>query len=104
MRRLVGAGKHGVYHPNLVLFGDALAEPAWSQALDTAHACDLVLQIGCSAAVWPAAGLPHEARDRGALVIVVDPQTASGDLWLKGHAADVVPRLLDLAFGASPEK
>lgn len=99
MRPLVGLGTRGVYQPHLVLFGDALAEPAWSQALEAAEACDLVLQIGCSAAVWPAAGLPFEARNRGARVIAVDPHSAAGDLWLNGTAADVVPRIFDLAFG-----
>jgi NAD-dependent deacetylase len=100
MRPLAGVGARGVYQPHLVLFGDALAEPAWTQALATARACDAVLQIGCSAAVWPAAGLPSEARAHGARVIAIDPQPSAGDVWLKGAATDVVPRLFDAAFGA----
>ncbi len=100
IRPLAGFGLRGVYQPHLVLFGDVLAEPAWSQAQAVAHECDLVLQIGCSGAVWPAAGLPFEARASGARIISVDPQPAAADLSLTGTATEIVPRLFKLAFGA----
>ncbi len=100
IRPLAGFGLRGVYQPHLVLFGDALAEPAWSQAQAVAHECDLILQIGCSGSVWPAAGLPFEARASGARIIAVDPHPTSADLSLTGTATEIVPRLFELAFGA----
>ncbi len=102
VRPALGCGTAGLYHPNLVLFGDALAEPAWTQAMAATHACDLVLQVGCSGAVWPAAGLPTEARENGARIVAVDPQPVAADLWLRGTATQIVPQLFQQAFGLAP--
>src|SRR5262249_20390908 len=46
-----------VRRPNVVLFGDALAEPDWTWAQQDAEACDLMLVVGTSGLVWPAASL-----------------------------------------------
>ncbi len=94
LRPWLGAGRRGVYRPNLVLFGDRMAQPAWSQAREAATQCDVLLQIGCSSTVMPAAMLPVEAKAAGATVISVDPQPADGDYWLKGGAAQILPELL----------
>ena len=99
LRRIVGLGCRGIRHPNLVLFGDLLAEPAWTSALKAAQNTDCVIQIGCSGLVWPAANLPDHARAAGARVIVVNPQKSKGDIWLQGTATEVVPKLLKEAFG-----
>jgi NAD-dependent deacetylase len=57
-----------------------------------------LLQIGCSGAVWPAAQLPHEAKIAGARIISIDPKRTAG-LWLEGTAAEVLPELVQVAFG-----
>lgn len=99
VRPLAGIDLRGIYLPRLILFGDALAEPDWRQARAAAEQCDVMLQVGCSGVVLPAAMLPHDARANGARVITVDPQEAAGDLWLRGTAGEVVPELFRLAFG-----
>jgi NAD-dependent deacetylase len=101
VRPLLGVGARGVYRPNVVLFGDALAEPAWSLAHEACCNCDLLIQIGCSGAVWPAALLPQEAQSHGAQVITIDPAEDFGDLWLPGAAGQVLPQLVERAFGES---
>jgi NAD-dependent SIR2 family protein deacetylase len=58
-----------------------------------------VLQVGCSNHVLPAAMLPHEAKTQGAHIISVDPHDADGDLWLRGTATEIVPKLFEVAFG-----
>lgn len=98
IRRWAGLGLRGIRRPNLVLFGDGMAEPAWSQSLEAVRECDCLIQVGCSGAVWPAAQIPQEARNAGARVISIDPQPASG-LWLTGTAAEVLPILVRSAFG-----
>lgn len=98
LRKFAGFGAGGVYLPKLVLFGDAMAQPDWDRANEVVKKCDVLLQIGCSREVMPAAMLPHEARMSGALTISIDPQPAGGDLWLRGKAGEVVPQLFDLAF------
>ena len=82
------------------MFGDALAEPAWTKACRTVDECDLLLSVGTSGAVYPAAMLPDWAEGAGATVITVDPQ-ASGGCALQGNAGTVLPKLINDAFGAS---
>ncbi len=94
VRPMAGVRPSGVYRPSVVLFGDALAEPAWSQALEACRRCDLLVQVGCSGAVWPAAMLPEVARSAGARVIAVDPTQSPADLWLRGTAAEVLPEIV----------
>jgi NAD-dependent deacetylase len=97
---LAGPSLRGVKRPGVVLFGDALAEPDWTQAQQDVTLCDVVLVIGTSGLIYPAALLPGMARERGAFVISVDPaEQGCAHLWLRGQAGEVVPRLVEAAFG-----
>lgn len=87
----------GRHRPNLVLFGDALAEPAWTNACSAVDDCDVLLSVGTSGVVYPAAMLPSRAAKRRATVITVAPQPG-GDCWLQGTAAEVLPPLFRDAF------
>jgi NAD-dependent deacetylase len=102
LRPLLGISpRWGVYRPSVVLFGEPLREPAWQHARKDTRQCDVMLVIGTSAMVMPAAELPLWARRHGATVIVVDPAperpTAAG-IHLRGKAALVLPRLVAAAF------
>ncbi len=99
LRRLIGIGSGGAYRPNLVLFGDALVQSAWTQSVSAARTCDCFLQVGCSGLVLPAATLPQEAKAAGACILAVDPNPTEADFWLQGRAAEVVPMLFETAFG-----
>jgi NAD-dependent deacetylase len=100
LRPLLGIGFRGVYKPALVLFGDAMAEPAWSLSRSAAKNCDCLVQIGTSGVVYPAALLPDEAGLAGARIISIDPDRQPADIWLQGKACDVVPKLFGQAFGS----
>lgn len=99
LRPILGVGPRGFHRPNVVLFGDALPERAWSQALDAARDCSCLIQVGCSGTVLPAAMLPQEAKAGGARVITIDPHSSHGDVWLSGTAADILPQLAAAAYG-----
>lgn len=99
LRKIIGVDIRGIHYPNLVLFGDALAEPAWTNALLVAKKTDCVIEIGCSGLVWPAALLPDHARAAGARIIAINTQKADGDIWLQGTAVALVPKLFAAAFG-----
>ena len=62
-----------------------------------ACACDVFLTVGTSALVYPAAGLVHEARRRGAFTaeINLEPTPASGevDLACHGPADQLLPNI-----------
>ncbi len=63
--------------------------------------CDVVLSVGTSALVYPAAGLAPAAVRRGATVIQVNPNPTALDelaaINLTGPSGNVLPRLLDAA-------
>ncbi len=103
VRPLLGVGRRGIHRPKIVLFGDAMAEPAWSLAQEECRQCDLMIQVGCSGVVWPAAGLPLEAQAQGAKLITIDPHEGGGDVWLPGPAGVILPALVESAFGRRME-
>ena len=62
----------GILKPDVILFGEQLPHAAWVQAQRAARQCDLMLVAGSSLEVLPVAGLPIQALDRGAHLIVVN--------------------------------
>ena len=62
----------GILKPDVILFGEQLPHSAWMQAQRAARQCDLMLAAGSSLEVLPVAGLPMQALDRGAHLIVVN--------------------------------
>lgn len=90
----------GGVRPGVVWFGEALPAPAWEAAVEGAGGCALMLVVGTSGLVHPAAGLPALARRRGATVVEINPEpTALSDTvdhaW-RASAASALPRLLAL--------
>ncbi len=84
--------------PAVVWFGEMLPPAVWQEAERAAGQCDLMLVVGTSGAVYPAAGLAQLARRSGAQVLVVN--TAPSELdpvahqCLRGPAAAWLPWLL----------
>jgi NAD-dependent deacetylase len=83
--------------PDVVWFGEALPAGVLEAAFAAAAACDLMLVVGTSAVVQPAAGLPLLARDHGAVVVEVNPEptplSGYADLSLRQPAAQALPEL-----------
>lgn len=84
--------------PAVVWFGEMLPEAALEAAERAAQACQVMLVIGTSGAVYPAAGLAHLGADAGARVVVVNPHPSEldgvADEVLRGTAAALLPQLL----------
>ena len=62
------------FRPGVVWFGEALPDAAWQAAVDALQACDLLVVIGTSGLVQPAASLPVLAKRLGVRVIDINPQ------------------------------
>ena len=60
---LMGMDHGGIYRPKLVMFGDLLAEPDWTHAREAIGKCDVLLSVGTSGIVYPAATLPDLRGD-----------------------------------------
>ncbi len=61
-----------ILKPDVILFGEQLPQAAWYKAQQEARQCDLMLVVGSSLEVLPVAGLPMQALDRGAHLIIVN--------------------------------
>lgn len=66
----------GEMRPHVVFFGEAV--PAMGPADEFVRACDLLLIVGTSLQVYPAAGLASVAARLGKRVILVDPRPPEG--------------------------
>jgi len=85
--------------PGVVWFGETIPPTVLSTATSAAGRCDLLLVIGTSGVVHPAAGLVRQAR-RGGAVVAEFNLAASGvsdqvDHFIPGGAETTVPLLLD---------
>ncbi|VVP39165.1 NAD-dependent protein deacylase [Pseudomonas fluorescens] len=94
---------NGKVRPGVVWFGESLPDDVWRRAVTAAKDCDLLLSVGTSGVVQPAAELPRIALQHGARVvhINVQPEEVAGarEFSLLGRAAEVLPRLVEQAFG-----
>ena len=90
----------GVYRPECVFFGEMIPQTALTRSQAAAVACDVMLVVGTSATVHPAAAIPEVAKHYGAVVIEINPETTPltgrvSDHFLRGPAGAVVRRLVD---------
>jgi len=87
--------------PDVVWFGEMLPREATDEAWALAGRCDVLLVVGTSGMVWPAAELPYVAHQGGARVVEVNPQSSAvtdhADVFLQGPAGEILPRLVRLA-------
>ncbi|VVQ26468.1 SIR2 family NAD-dependent protein deacylase [Pseudomonas fluorescens] len=90
---------NGRMRPAVVWYGENLPSQAWKAAVLLVKDCDLLISVGTSGIVMPAAGLPELALASGASVIHVNKaDVAMGEereFMLAGAAAEVLPVLLE---------
>jgi NAD-dependent deacetylase len=70
-----------------ISFGQAMPDAAVRRAQDLAQSCDLLVSIGSSLVVWPAAGLPLLAKRSGAMLVIINREPTDFD-----DIADLVVR------------
>lgn len=85
--------------PAVVWFGESLDFRDLTAAEEAVSGCDVLLVVGTSGAVWPAAGLAARARHAGAHVVIVNTEATEIDdeahIVLNGTAARLLPRIFD---------
>jgi NAD-dependent deacetylase len=76
----------------LFFFGEALPEDVLAGAFHAASQCDLMLALGSSLVVYPAAGIPLFAKERGARLVIINkggtPFDPFADLALDAGAGE----------------
>ena len=87
----------GVLKPNTVLFGEELPLEALVRAQNAALGCDIMLIIGTSAVVQPAACLPYLAKQQGAKLVEINIEKAfsGADFFIQEKAGIALPRLVE---------
>jgi len=95
----------GQLRPGVVWFGESLPAEALDAAFAAAESCDLLISVGTSGMVYPAAEIPGLAWRAGAVVVHVNPQPQKAhterEFALAGLAGEQLPTLVDQAFGRS---
>jgi NAD-dependent deacetylase len=89
----------GILKPDVILFGEQLPQKAWLEAQREARQCDLMLVAGSSLEVLPVAGLPMQALDRGAHLIIVNNTptylNVRADLVFSEDVAQILPAIAE---------
>ncbi len=93
----------GILRPDVVMFGEMIPFASLQRAQLLASTCDLMLVVGTSATVAPAAHLPVIAKRAGAAIIEINPEPTPltrqvSDVTLLGKAGRVMAELVDAVY------
>jgi NAD-dependent deacetylase len=89
----------GILRPDAVFFGEMIPPMALWRSQEIASQCDVMLVVGTSAVVQPAASMPVIARQSGAIVIEINPEPTAltgtiSHYLIRGTAGEVMNRIV----------
>jgi len=86
--------------PTVVLFGEAMPQAAIQEAFALARQADVMLVVGTSLVVYPAADIPLVAVRAGAKLVVVNAEPTPFDelaeVVIRGKSGEVLPEIVKL--------
>jgi len=90
---------NGILKPDIVFFGEPIPTKALNEALELANKSDLILVIGTSCAVYPAAELPIIVKRKGGKIIEINREESGlsylADYKLLGKAGEILPKVVE---------
>ncbi len=90
----------GLLRPDFVFFGEQIPPENLYRAMELSRNCGVMLIIGTTGLVVPAAQMPQMARSAGAALIEINPGHSAYagmvDVFLKGKAGDVMEGIVGL--------
>jgi len=90
---------NGILKPDVVLFGEPLPYTEISKAYEEASKADLILVLGSSLTVYPAAYIPETVKMHGGKVIIINMEPTEKDhiaeILINAKVGEVVPRLVE---------
>ncbi len=85
--------------PDVVFFNEPLDKNTIESSFALANIADIILVIGTSCVVYPAAYIPILAKESGAILIEINPEftpiTSLADASFLGKSGELLPRLLE---------
>jgi NAD-dependent deacetylase len=88
----------GTLKPDAVFFGEALPEETLANATNRSRTCDLIIVIGSSLVVYPAAYMPLYAKDAGAKLVIINndptPYDSIADVIINDSAGEVMEKIV----------
>lgn len=94
----------GILKPATISFGQSLRSADMARAFEAAARCDLVLALGSTLSVNPAASIPLHATERGTPYVIVNQGATDHDqlsvvtLRIEGDVAVIVPAAVELVL------
>lgn len=89
----------GRFRPDIVFFGEILPEDQLKAAYDELDKCSLLFLIGTSGIVYPAAGLPSYAKEKGTKIIEINNEPSAisylSDQLFLGRAGEILPAIAE---------
>lgn len=96
----------GLLKPATISFGQPLSPEVLRRARREVEECDLLIAVGSSLVVEPAASLPRLAKYTGARLVIVNrdatPVDSEADAVVRGEIGDVLPMIVGLGPGPLP--
>lgn len=91
---------HAVLKPDFIFFGEGIPQEAYQKSVEAAQKADLVIIIGSTGEVVPAASMPQIAKQNGATIIEINLEKSlfTGsitDIFLQGKATEVLNKILN---------
>lgn len=87
----------GLIRPDVVWFGEALPDEQWNGSVAAAESTDILISVGTSGVVYPAASIPIIAQRAGAYIVEINPSPSElshmFDEVIPGKAGEVLPKL-----------
>jgi len=94
-----------ILKPAVIFFGEMIPRSALLDSNVLTQMADAVLVVGTSAIVYPAAGIPFEAKKNGAVIIEVNVERTPfsshiTDIFIEGQAGEMLPLLVRAVKGS----
>ena len=89
----------GILKPDVIFFGEALPQETLSRAMREAEECDLMIVIGSSLVVYPAAYVPVQAQQAGADLVIINKgpteQDHNADVRIDAQAGETMTKIMN---------
>lgn len=94
----------GVIKPDFIFFGENIPVEAYERSIDAAGSAEVVIVIGSTGEVMPAAQMPYIAKQNGATIIEINPGISKftntiTDIHLAGKAGETMIELFEAVTG-----